>query len=301
VNSFSWCFEGKTPTFAATKHFTTKSNNDMKKNIITMLLLAAALTLHAQDKLFLPDSLHVAVRKSAPDLYFHDQEMQRLLMPKDAEFGVESVPSFECEWTLTYSPSAHALIYKVSQENIWYKKYHFDHWDDYTHKPGEKRPKRYKSPKVNTYKLALADDQAELLRTIWRNAIGQAIDEKTMEAMTISGKHPLRVVHTDGTRWNFFLADRRAYSYFAKNPHVAFTNAQVAPRHPRDRRQARICPHEIYAPLHLQTVITALYKCVKTTSYETNHHHNHRMDGHRPQRQRHWAGGRTNCMERQRV
>ena len=112
----------------------------MKKNIITMLLLAAALTLHAQDKLFLPDSLHVAVRKSAPDLYFHDQEMQRLLMPKDAEFGVESVPSFECEWTLTYSPSAHALIYKVSQENIWYKKYHFDHWDDYTHKPGEKRP-----------------------------------------------------------------------------------------------------------------------------------------------------------------
>ena len=197
----------------------------MKKNIITMLLLAAALTLHAQDKLFLPDSLHVAVRKSAPDLYFHDQEMQRLLIPKDAEFGVESVPSFECEWTLTYSPSAHALIYKVSQENIWYKKYHFDHWDDYTHKPGEKRPKRYKSPKVNTYKLALADDQAELLRTIWRNAIGQAIDEKTMEAMTFSGKHPLRVVHTDGIRWNFFLADRRAYSYFAKNPHVAFTNA----------------------------------------------------------------------------
>ena len=28
----------------------------MKKNIITMLLLVAALTLHAQDKLFLPDS-----------------------------------------------------------------------------------------------------------------------------------------------------------------------------------------------------------------------------------------------------
>ena len=115
VNSFSWCFDGKIPTFAATKHFTTKNNNDMKKNIITMLLLAAAMTLHAQDKLFLPDSLHDAVRRSAPDLYFHDQEMLRLLMPKNAEFGVECVPSFECEWTLTYSPSAHALIYKVSQ------------------------------------------------------------------------------------------------------------------------------------------------------------------------------------------
>ena len=197
----------------------------MKKNIITMLLLVAATTLYAQDKLVLIDSASIAVRKRSSELSFHDQEMQRLLMPKDAEFGVECVPSFEPEWMLTYSPSAHALIYKVSQENIWYKKYHFDHWDDYSHKPGEKRPKRYKSPKVDTYKLALADDQAELLRTIWRNAIGQAIDEKTMEVMTFSGKHPLRVVHTDGIRWNFFLADRRAYSHFAKNPHVAFTNA----------------------------------------------------------------------------
>ena len=196
----------------------------MKKNIITMLLLAAALTLHAQDKLFLPDSLHVAVRKSAPDLYFHDQEMLRLLMPKDAEFGVECVPSFECEWTLTYSPSAHALIYKVSQENIWYKKYHFDHWDDYTHKPGEKRPKRYISPEVNTYQLALADSQAELLRTIWRNAIGQAID-KNAKNLTDEDKQQLNIVHLDGTKWNFFLDTRRAQSRSTKNPHVAFTNA----------------------------------------------------------------------------
>ena len=196
----------------------------MKKNIITMLLLAAALTLHAQDKLFLPDSLHVAVRKSAPDLYFHDQEMQRLLMPKDAEFGVECVPSFECEWTLTYSPSAHALIYKVSQENIWYKKYHFDHWDDYTHKPGEKRPKRYKSPKVDTHKLPLANDQAELLRTIWQNALGQAID-KNAKNLTEEDKQQLNIVILDGTSWNFFLDTRRAQSRSTKNPHVAFTNA----------------------------------------------------------------------------
>ena len=123
----------------------------MRKNIITILLLVTATIAHAQDKLFLPDSASIAVRKRCPEQSFHDQEMQRLLMPKDAEFGVECVPSFEPEWMLTYSPSAHALIYKVSQENIWYKKYHFDHWDDYSHKPGEKRPKRYKSPKVNTY------------------------------------------------------------------------------------------------------------------------------------------------------
>ena len=193
----------------------------MKKNIITMLLLVAATTLYAQDKLVLIDSASIAVRKRSSELSFHDQEMQRLLMPKDAEFGVECVPSFEPEWMLTYSPSAHALIYKVSQENIWYKKYHFDHWDDYSHKPGEKRPKRYKSPKVNTYKLALADDQAEHLRTIWRNAIGQAIDENTV---TVDNQKQ-RIVHLDGTKWNFFLDTRRAQSRSTKNPHVAFTNA----------------------------------------------------------------------------
>ena len=193
----------------------------MKKNIITMLLLVAATTLYAQDKLFLPDSASIAVRKRSSELSFHDQEMQRLLMPKDAEFGVECVPSFEPEWMLTYSPSAHALIYKVSQENIWYKKYHFDHWDDYTHKPGEKRPKRYISPEVNTYQLALADSQAELLRTIWRNAIGQAIDKNTV---TVDNQKQ-RIVHLDGTKWNFFLDTRRAQSRSTKNPHVAFTNA----------------------------------------------------------------------------
>ena len=193
----------------------------MKKNIITMLLLVAATTLYAQDKLVLIDSASIAVRKRSSELSFHDQEMQRLLMPKDAEFGVECVPSFEPEWMLTYSPSAHALIYKVSQENIWYKKYHFDHWDDYTHKPGEKRPKRYISPEVNTYQLALADSQAELLRTIWRNAIGQAIDKNTV---TVDNQKQ-RIVHLDGTKWNFFLDTRRAQSRSTKNPHVAFTNA----------------------------------------------------------------------------
>ncbi len=196
----------------------------MKKNIITMLLLVAATTLYAQDKLVLIDSASIAVRKRSSELSFHDQEMQRLLMPKDAEFGVECVPSFEPEWMLTYSPSAHALIYKVSQENIWYKKYHFDHWDDYTHKPGEKRPKRYISPEVNTYQLALADSQAELLRTIWRNAIGQAID-KNAKNLTDEDKQQLNIVHLDGTKWNFFLDTRRAQSRSTKNPHVAFTNA----------------------------------------------------------------------------
>ena len=40
----------------------------------------------------------------------NDQEMLRLLMPQDTEFGVECMPSFGPEWALTYSPSTRALI-----------------------------------------------------------------------------------------------------------------------------------------------------------------------------------------------
>ena len=196
----------------------------MRKNIITILLLVTATIAHAQDKLFLPDSASIAVRKRCPEQSFHDQEMQRLLMPKNAEFGVECMPSFGPEWALTYSPSTRALIYKVSQENIWYKKYHFDHWNEYTHKPDEKRPKRYKSPKVDTHKLPLANDQAELLRTIWQNALGQAID-KNAKNLTEEDKQQLNIVILDGTSWNLFLDTRRAQSRSTKNPHVAFTNA----------------------------------------------------------------------------
>lgn len=197
----------------------------MKKlYFLLMALCLNVLAMQAQDKLILLDSASVTIRKGNPYLSFHDQEMLRLLMPRDAEFGVECVPSFGPEWTLTYSRSAHALIYKVSQENIWYKKYHFDHWNEYTHKPDEKRPKRYKSPKVDTHELPLANDQAELLRTIWQNALGQAID-KNAKNLTEEDKQQLNIVILDGTSWNFFLDTRRAQSRSTKNPHVAFTNA----------------------------------------------------------------------------
>ena len=135
----------------------------MKKLSFILILVTLVQIAWAQDKLTRIESRDIAIRANDSELSFHDQEMTRMLNPKKAEFGVLCVPSFTPEWAITFDSKAHALVLKESEENIWYKKYHFEHWGEYTHKEGETRPKQYKSPKVKTYELAIAADMAPML------------------------------------------------------------------------------------------------------------------------------------------
>ena len=166
----------------------------------------------AQDKLTRVESRDFTRRAADAELSFHDQEMERLLIPKETELGVLCVPSFTPEWAITLDAKAHALVLKESEENIWYHKRGFDHWDEYTHKKGEKRPKKYKSPKVKTYKLAIAADMAPMLNAIWKSAIGTAVERDR------------NIIMMDGTRWKYFINGEQAESHDEKNPLVQFTN-----------------------------------------------------------------------------
>ena len=166
----------------------------------------------AQDKLTRVESRDFTRRAADAELSFHDQEMERLLIPKETELGVLCVPSFTPEWAITLDAKAHALVLKESEENIWYHKRGFDHWDEYTHKKGEKRPKKYKSPKVKTYKLAIAADMAPMLNAIWKSAIGTAVERDR------------NIIMMDGTRWKYFINGEQAESSYQKNPLVQFTN-----------------------------------------------------------------------------
>ena len=182
---------------------------------MSLFLLALAIFIPAvsmaQDKLTRIESRDIARRANDSELSFHDQEMTRMLNPKKAEFGVLCVPSFTPEWAITFDSKAHALVLKESEENIWYKKYHFEHWDEYTHKEGETRPKQYKSPKVKTYELAIAADMAPMLNAIWKSAIGTAVERDR------------NIIMMDGTRWKYFINGEQAESD-EKNPLVQFTN-----------------------------------------------------------------------------
>ncbi len=166
----------------------------------------------AQDKLTRIESRDIAIQANDPELSFHDQEMARLLIPKKTEFGVLCVPSFTPEWAIIFDSKAHALVLNESEENIWYKKLHFEHWNEYTHKEGETRPKQYKSPKVKTYKLTIAADIAPMLNAIWKSAIGTAVERDW------------NIIMMDGTRWKYFINGEQAESSYQKNPLVQFTN-----------------------------------------------------------------------------
>lgn len=183
---------------------------------LNLFLMALAIFIPAvsmaQDKLTRIESRDIAIRANDPELSFHDQEMTRLLNPKKAEFGVLCVPSFTPEWAITFDSKAHELVLRESEENIWYKKQGFDHWNEYTHKEGETRPKQYKSPKVKTYELAIAADMAPMLNAIWKSAIGTAVERDR------------NIIMMDGTRWKYFINGEQAESHDEKNPLVQFTN-----------------------------------------------------------------------------
>ena len=183
---------------------------------LNLFLMALAIFIPAvsmaQDKLTRIESRDIAIQANDPELSFHDQEMARLLNPKKAEFGVLCVPSFTPEWAIIFDSKAHTLVLNESEENIWYKKLHFEHWNEYTHKEGETRPKQYKSPKVKTYKLTIAADIAPMLNAIWKSAIGTAVERDR------------NIIMMDGTRWKYFINGEQAESSYQKNPLVQFTN-----------------------------------------------------------------------------
>ena len=95
----------------------------MKRTIITALLIVIALTMTAQEKLIRIDSKDIEWQKDNPQYLFFNKEKARLLMPQGASFGVECIPSFSPEWSLTYDSVAHTLVYNEAQKSIWHSTY----------------------------------------------------------------------------------------------------------------------------------------------------------------------------------
>ena len=187
----------------------------MKRIILTTTILAlASLTSLAQDKLIRVADKSTSWRKEKPKTTLFDSEIARLLMPQGAAFGVECIPSFSPEWTLTYDSVAHSLVYREAQTSIWHTTFQATHKKK---KIGEKRykwvsrkrPKDYVAPEVKTFTMAVSDDQMAMLRAVWKTAIYGAEDRE--------------VFIIDGVKWEYFIDGRRAKSHRDKNVLVAFT------------------------------------------------------------------------------
>lgn len=191
-----------------------KTINDKKKIILSIIFTVAALTATAQDKLIHVADKSMSWRKNKPQTTLFDRELARLLMPQGATFGVVCVPSFSSEWTLTYDSVARALVYKEAQTSIWHSTYQATHKKK---KMGEKRykwvprkrPKDYVAPDVKTFTLPVSDDQAAVLRAVWKTAV--------------YGAEVREVSILDGVKWEYFIDGRRAKSHRDKNILVVFT------------------------------------------------------------------------------
>lgn len=189
----------------------------MSKQIIITIIFLIATTGKAQDRLIRVDSTSVAWKKNNPQIEFCDKEKARLLIPQDAAFGVECMPSFSPEWTLTYDSLAHLLVYREAEGSIWYSTYkawykgkkiwgkrHYSRWVQ------RKQPKDYEAPAVKAFTLAVTSEQATMLQAIWENAVDSAVEGEV---------HIL-----DGTKWEFFINGKRAKSHRKENLFVRFSN-----------------------------------------------------------------------------
>ena len=191
-----------------------KTINGIKIIILSIIFTVAALTATAQDKLIHVADKSMSWRKNKPQTTLFDRELARLLMPQGATFGVVCVPSFSSEWTLTYDSVARALVYKEAQTSIWHSTYQATHKKK---KMGEKRskwvprkrPKDYVPPDVKTFTLPVSDDQAAVLRAVWKTAV--------------YGAEVREVFILDGVKWEYFIDGRRAKSHRDKNILVVFT------------------------------------------------------------------------------
>ena len=192
-----------------------KDINTMKRIILSIILAVAAIfTATAQDKLVRVADKSASLKKEKPKTTLFDSEMTRLLMPQGEAFGVECIPSFSPEWTLTYDSMTRSLVYREAQTSIWHTTYQATHKKK---KVGEKRykwvprkrPKGYVAPDVKTFTLPISDDQAGMLRTVWKTAVYGAEDRE--------------VFILDGVKWEYFIDGRRAKSHRDKNVLVMFT------------------------------------------------------------------------------
>lgn len=189
-----------------------------KRFIITSLFALIALTITAQEKLIRVESESTAWRNKNRQVKMFDQEKARLLIPQNAEFGVECIPSFSPEWSLTYDSLTHALVYKEAMKSIWYTTYNAMYKKKtktkkdrkITKRKLRKKPKDYIAPDINTYTLAITPEQHQMLWAIWKNAVGTAEDR-------IDGT-------LDGTTWMYFIDGKRAKTKRNKNVFVIFTN-----------------------------------------------------------------------------
>ena len=149
----------------------------------------------AQDRL---EPIRERTEEDGLFITFYEQELWRLLNPKNTEWGVLIK---EKEESMTYDADSHSLVFTEIDGRLWSivrdaTTERIDIGNTRSHKELKRVKKSYKAPGTKSTALAIPDSIADKLKTLWNTAVSTPTenDMSWLGVMT----------------WIFFIDEKRA-------------------------------------------------------------------------------------------
>ena len=173
----------------------------MRKTLF-ILLLSMGIAATAQDRL---EPIRERTEEAELFITFYEQELWRLLNPKNTEWGVLIK---EKEESMTYDADSHSLVFTEIDGRLWSivrdaTTERIDIGNTRSHKELKRVKKSYKAPGTKSTALAIPDSIADKLKTLWTIAVSTPAKNE----MNCLG----------GVTWNFFVGEKRAKGHGAKD------------------------------------------------------------------------------------
>ena len=169
----------------------------MRKTLF-ILLLSMGITATAQDRL---EPIRERTKEDGLCNTFYEQELSRLLNPKNAEWGVFRDIELMTEASLTYDAQTHSLVFTEIDGILWgivrdATTKRIDKGNTRWYKDRRRVKRSYKAPGTKSTALAIPDNIADKLKTLWTIAVSTPA-ENDMHCF-------------GGVTWNFFVGEKRA-------------------------------------------------------------------------------------------
>ena len=176
----------------------------MRKTLF-ILLLSMGITATAQDRL---EPIKERTEEDGLCSTFYEQELCRLLNPKNAEWGVFRDIELMTEASLTYDAETHSLVFTEIDGILWgvvrdATTKRIDKGNTRWYKDLKRVKRSYKAPGTKSTALAIPDSIADKLKTLWTIAVSTPAENE----MNCLG----------GVTWNFFVGKKRAKGHGAKD------------------------------------------------------------------------------------
>ena len=166
----------------------------MRKTLF-ILLFSMGIAATAQDRL---EPIRERTEEDGLFITFYEQELWRLLNPKNTEWGVLIK---EKEESMTYDADSHSLVFTEIDGRLWSivrdaTTERIDIGNTRSHKELKRVKKSYKAPGTKSTALAIPDSIADKLKTLWNTAVSTPTenDMSWLGVMT----------------WIFFIDEKRA-------------------------------------------------------------------------------------------